>query len=57
MYLGLENILSAESDSQGQSGRPLKNVWVCGPPPMNNMFQRLRKGISRDFGNCTVEIF
>ena len=27
----------------------LKNVWVCGPPPMNNMFQRLRKELQKEY--------
>lgn len=27
----------------------LKNVWVCGPPPMNNMFQEYKNLISKEF--------
>jgi NAD(P)H-flavin reductase len=27
----------------------LRNLWVCGPPKMNNMFQRLRKRIMKQY--------
>lgn len=28
----------------------LKNVFVCGPPPMNNMFQRISSRLCSEFG-------
>jgi predicted ferric reductase len=36
----------------------LKNVWVCGPPKMNNMFQRIRKKIMKQYeiGPDSVDI-
>ena len=27
----------------------IKNLWVCGPPPMNNMFQEHKKDICKEF--------
>ena len=27
----------------------IKNIWVCGPPSMNNMFQRHRRGLLKEF--------
>ncbi|CAI2386799.1 unnamed protein product [Moneuplotes crassus] len=34
----------------------LKNVWVCGPPKMNNMFQRIRKDLRKLFDYLAVDI-
>ena len=27
----------------------IKNLWVCGPPPMNNMFQQYKSSIWKEF--------
>ena len=37
---------------------PLKNLWVCGPPKMNNMFQRIRKTLIKKYelSNHKIEI-
>ena len=35
----------------------LKNIWVCGPPPMNNMFQRMKMEIQNEYEPCILEIF
>jgi NAD(P)H-flavin reductase len=35
--------------SNSHSESKLKNVWVCGPPPMNNMFQRIQKQIIKRY--------
>ena len=41
---------------KANEGNELKNVWVCGPPPMNNMFQRLRRDILKKYSGCSVDI-
>ena len=38
-------ILNKHHESTG-----IKNLWICGPPPMNNMFQEYRRNISNEFG-------
>lgn len=35
----------------------LKNVWVCGPPSMNNMFQRIKKDLTRDLNLNEIAIY
>jgi len=41
---------------QASRASDLKNIWVCGPPKMNNMFQRLRKTIERKYEGSAVDI-
>jgi NAD(P)H-flavin reductase len=45
--LGKDKIFDILSNYHSES--KLKNVWVCGPPPMNNMFQRFRKEIIKRY--------
>jgi len=37
-------LLKSHHESTG-----IKNLWVCGPPPMNNMFQQHKKQINKEF--------
>jgi len=37
-------LLKKHKDATG-----IKNLWVCGPPPMNNMFQEYKKKICKEF--------
>jgi len=34
----------------------IKNLWVCGPPPMNNMFQEHKKMICKEFAMMPKQI-
>ncbi|CAI2386462.1 unnamed protein product [Moneuplotes crassus] len=45
--LDKDQIMEILGKHKEESG--LKNVWVCGPPPMNNMFQEYKKMLCKEF--------
>lgn len=46
--LSLEVVNELLSDQKSKSG--VNKVWVCGPPPMNNLFYRYKSQIAKNIG-------